>query len=54
MKKHPLSDLDADIREHLERETEDQIARGLSPRKARAAARRRFGSLEQGHRLAPG
>jgi hypothetical protein len=45
MKKHPLSDLDGDIRDHLERETEDNIASGMSPREARYAALRRFGSV---------
>ena len=30
-KTHPLSDLDAEIRDHLDRETRDNIERGMSP-----------------------
>jgi predicted permease len=45
MKKHPLSDLDVDIRDHLERETQDNIERGLSPEEARYAALRTFGNV---------
>ena len=40
-----LDDLDEDIREHLARETEENIARGMSPQEADAAARRAFGSV---------
>ena len=45
MKKHPLTDLDADIREHIEHETQDNIARGMAPDDARAAALRAFGNV---------
>ena len=45
MKKHPLADLDADIRDHIERETEDNIERGMSPEDARYAALRKFGNV---------
>ena len=45
MKKHPLTDLDADIREHIAHETEDNIARGMPPDEARAAALRAFGNI---------
>ena len=45
MKKHPLSDLDADIRDHIERETQDNIARGMSAEDARFAALRKFGNV---------
>jgi predicted permease len=45
MKPHPLSGLDADIRDHIERETQDNIARGLSPEEARYAALRKFGNV---------
>jgi putative ABC transport system permease protein len=45
MTKHPLDDLDDDIRDHLARETEDNIARGMSPEEARRAARRAFGNV---------
>jgi predicted permease len=44
-KTHPLSDLDADIRDHIERETEDNIGRGMSPEEARLAALRKFGNV---------
>ncbi len=44
-KKHPLDDLDADIRDHLERETAENIERGMSPDEAQAAARRAFGRV---------
>lgn len=43
-RRHPLDDLDADIRDHIDRETDEYIARGLPPDEARAAARRAFGS----------
>jgi predicted permease len=45
MTKHPLSDLEGDIRDHIERETADNIARGMPPRDARYAALRKFGSV---------
>ncbi len=45
MTKHPLSDLDGEIRDHIERETADSIARGMPPRDARHAALRKFGSV---------
>jgi predicted permease len=45
MTKHPLSDLDADIRDHIERETQDNIDRGVSPEEARYAALRKFGNV---------
>lgn len=44
-KQHPLFDLDADIRDHLERETQDNIERGMAPEEARYAALRKFGSI---------
>jgi predicted permease len=44
-KHHPLSNLDADIREHLERETQDNIDRGMTPEEARYAALRKFGNV---------
>ena len=40
-----LDDLDEDIRDHITRETEDNIARGMSPEDARAAALRTFGNV---------
>ena len=45
MKKHPLHDLDADIRDHLERDTQDNIERGMTPEEARYAALRKFGNV---------
>jgi predicted permease len=40
-----LDDLDDDIRDHVERETQDNIDRGMSPTDARAAALRKFGNI---------
>jgi putative ABC transport system permease protein len=45
VKKHPLDSLDADIRDHLDRETQQNIALGMSPQQARQAAQRKFGSV---------
>ena len=45
MKRYPLADLDADIRDHIERETQDNIERGMSPEDARYAALRKFGNV---------
>jgi hypothetical protein len=44
-KQHPLSDLDADIRDHIDRETQDNIERGMSAEEARYAALRTFGNV---------
>ncbi len=43
--KHPLRDLEADIRDHIDRETEDNIERGMTPEEARYAALRKFGNV---------
>src|SRR5207248_9923866 len=43
--KRLLEELDADIREHIERETQDNIERGMSPEEARYAAMRKFGNV---------
>ena len=40
-----LEDLDQDIREHIEIETQDNIARGMSPEEARRAAFLKFGNV---------
>jgi predicted permease len=40
-----LQGLDQDIRDHLERETRDNIDRGMSPEEARYAAVRKFGNV---------
>jgi predicted permease len=44
-RKQILEDLDQDIRDHLERETLDNIERGMSPEAARHAAVRKFGNV---------
>jgi len=44
-RKRMLADLEQDIREHLERETEDNIDRGMSPEDARHAALLKFGNV---------
>jgi predicted permease len=44
-RKHPLSDLESDIQNHIEIETQDNIARGMSPEEARYAAMRKFGNV---------
>jgi putative ABC transport system permease protein len=41
-----LEDLDQDIREHIEIETQENIERGMSPEEARYAALRKFGNPE--------
>ena len=41
------ADLDAEVRDHLERLTQDHMRRGLSERDAQAAARRDFGGVDQ-------
>jgi predicted permease len=40
-----MEDLDRDIRDYIERETEDNIARGMTPEEARYAAFRKFGNV---------
>jgi putative ABC transport system permease protein len=40
-------DLEEEVRFHLEREIEENIARGMSPEEARYAALRRFGGVER-------
>ncbi len=44
-RKRMLNDLDENIRDHIEAETEDNIARGMSPEEARYAALRKFGNV---------
>jgi putative ABC transport system permease protein len=44
-RKRMLNDLDQDIRDHIEVETQDNIARGMSPEEARFAALRKFGNV---------
>jgi predicted permease len=40
-----LEELDQDIRDHIEMEAQDNIARGMSPEEARYAALRKFGNV---------
>src|SRR6202171_6037999 len=40
-----LEELDQDIRDHIESETQDNIERGMSPEEARYAAVRKFGNV---------
>ncbi len=44
-RKRMLRELEDDIRDHLERETQDNIDRGMSPDEARRAALRKFGNV---------
>src|SRR5580693_10006915 len=44
-RKRHLSDLESDIQNHIEIETQDNIARGMSPEGARYAAMRKFGNV---------
>jgi len=44
-RKRMMDDLDQDIREHIERETQDNIERGMAPEEACYAAVRKFGNV---------
>ena len=44
-RKRMLDDLDDDIRDYIERETQDNIERGMAPDEARYAAMRKFGNV---------
>lgn len=44
-RKRMMEDLDADIREHIAMETQDNIGRGMAPDHARYAAVRKFGNV---------
>ena len=44
-RKRMMEDLDQDIRDFIERETQDNIGRGMSPEEARYAALRKFGNV---------
>ena len=44
-RRRPLDSLDDDIRDHIEQETRDNIARGMPPEEARHAAIRKFGNI---------
>ena len=44
---HAEQELDEELAFHLEREIEQNIARGLTPEQAQSATRRSFNGLEQ-------
>jgi putative ABC transport system permease protein len=44
-RKRMMADLEQDIRDHIEKETQDNIERGMSPEEARYAALRKFGNV---------
>ncbi|MGC1418331.1 MAG: ABC transporter permease [Candidatus Acidiferrum sp.] len=44
-RKRMMEELDRDIREHIERETQENTERGMSPEGARYAAMRKFGNV---------
>jgi predicted permease len=46
-RKEMMRDLDDDIRDHITRETQDNIDRGMTPEDARLAAFRKFGNVAQ-------
>ena len=46
-RKRMMEDLDRDIRDFIERETQDKIDLGMPPEEARYAALRKFGGLAQ-------
>jgi putative ABC transport system permease protein len=46
-RKRMLENLDQDIRDHIEIETQDNIARGMPPEEARYAAMRKFGNVRR-------
>jgi len=46
-RKRMLVDLDQDIRDHIAQETQDNIARGMSPEEAHYAALRKFGNVRR-------
>ena len=54
-RKKMLQQLDNDIREHIEHETQDNIDRGMTPEEAHYAALRKFGNVarvkEQTHEV---
>ncbi len=46
-RKRMIEDLDQDIRDHIEMETQDNVERGMSREEARYAALRKFGNVTQ-------
>ena len=43
--RHPLDGFDEDMRDHIERETQENVERGLAPEEARRRAMLRFGNV---------
>src|SRR5215472_532297 len=43
--KRMMKNFDEDVRDHIERETQDNIERGMPPEEARYAALRKFGNV---------
>ena len=43
--KRALDDLDQDIRDHIERETQDNVEKGVPPEEARRRAMLAFGNI---------
>jgi len=46
-RKRMMEELDEDIREHIERETQENIERGMSPEEAHTAAMQKFGNVRR-------
>lgn len=44
-KRHPLDGLDGEIRDHIERETQENVERGMAPEEARRLAMVKFGNV---------
>ena len=51
LRKRMMADLDRDIQDHIEIETQDNVGRGMSPEEARYAAVRKFGNAHSGRIL---
>ena len=45
MKKHPLDSLDEDIRDHIARDTQENLEKGMRPEEARRQAMLKFGNV---------
>jgi len=52
-RKRMLEDLDQDIRDHIERETQDNIERGVPPEEARLCGATEVRQCYTGHRMSP-
>ena len=46
-RKRMMDELDEDIREHIERETQENIERGMTPEDAHTAAMKKFGNVQR-------